>query len=323
VWQWAMGVFMVNCLQFQWHAWRSRPGGRKPLHMLLALCWLAVMVLTVITLVPGVDRWNVARNWAALSGLLVISLVMLLLGAQLMQRVRSVERFNRALEQGVARARADLAQALEREHAQALDHTKLQERMQIAHDLHDGLGGSLMRSMALVEQAPQPLPNERVLSLLKVLRDDLRQVIDQGSSAGAQVPDTPVQWAAPLRHRFTGIFDEMEVTSHWDMPLQWQGRPSALQCLGLTRLVEEALSNTIKHSRARQVRVRCTQPQPGVLCLRIEDDGVGFDVQAVQQAGLSVGMRSMAARAERMGGTLEMVSGATGTVVSLTLLLKK
>ena len=115
----------------------------------------------------------------------------------------------------------------------------------------------------------------------------------------------------------------MGVTSKWDMPLQWQGRPSALQCLGLTRLVEEALSNTIKHSGARQVRVQCTQPQPGVLCLRIEDDGVGFDVQAVQQAGLSVGMRSMAARAERMGGTLEVVSSAAGTVVGLTLLLKK
>ena len=48
-----------------------------------------------------------------------------------------------------ARARADLAQALEREHAQALEHTKLQERMQIAHDLHDGLGASLVRGMAL------------------------------------------------------------------------------------------------------------------------------------------------------------------------------
>lgn len=323
VWQGAMWVFMVNCLQFQWHAWRPRPGGRKRLHMLLALCWLTVVALTVTTLVPGVDRWNVARNWAAFSGLLVISLVMLLLGAQLMQRVRSVERFNRALEQGVARARTDLAQALQREHAQALDHTKLQERMQIAHDLHDGLGGSLMRSMALVELAPKQLSNERVLSLLKVLRDDLRQVIDHGSSAGAQVPETPVQWAAPLRHRFTRIFDEIGVASKWDMPLQWQGRPSALQCMGLTRLVEEALSNTIKHSRAQQVRVQCTQPQPGVLCLRIEDDGVGFDVQAVQHAGLSVGMRSMAARAERMGGTLEVESGAAGTVVRLEMLLKK
>lgn len=322
VWQGAMWVFIVNCLQFQWHAWRPRTEGRKPLHMLLALCWLAVTVLTVTTLIPGVDRWNVARNWAAFSGLLVISLVMLLLGAQLMQRVRSVERFNRALEQGVARARADLAQALQREHAKALDHIKLQERMQIAHDLHDGLGGSLMRSMALVEQAPKLLPNERVLSLLKVLRDDLRQVIDQGSSAGAQVPETPVQWAAPLRHRFTRIFDEMGVTSKWDMPLQWQGRPSALQCLGLTRLVEEALSNTIKHSRARQVRVQCTQPHRGALCLCIVDDGVGFDVQAVQHAGLSVGMRSMAARAERIGGTLEVVSSPAGTVVTVVLPLQ-
>lgn len=321
VWQGAMWVFMFNCLQFQWHAWRPRPEGRKQLHMLLALCWLAVMALTVTTLIPGVDRWNVARNWAAFSGLLVISLVMLLLGAQLMQRVRRVERFNRALEQGVSEARAQLAQALAREHTRALEHTRLQERIQLAHDLHDGLGGSLIRSMALVEQAPQPLPNERVLSLLKMLRDDLRQVIDQGSSAGAQVPATPVQWAAPLRHRFTRILDEMGVTSLWDMPPHWQGRPSALQCLGLTRLVEEALSNTIKHSRARQVRVQCTQPQGGALCLRIEDDGVGFDVEAVRHAGLSVGMRSMMARAERIGGALEVVSSSAGTKLTVKLAL--
>ncbi len=321
VWQGVMWVFMLNCLQFQWHAWRPRPEGRKQLHMLLALCWLAVMALTVTTLIPGVDRWNVARNWAAFSGLLVISLVMLLLGAQLMQRVRSVERFNRALEQGVAEARAQLAQALAREHTRALEHTRLQERIQLAHDLHDGLGGSLIRSIALVEQAPQPLPNERVLSLLKMLRDDLRQVIDQGSSAGAQVPATPVQWAAPLRHRFTRILDEMGVTSLWDMPPHWQGRPSALQCLGLTRLVEEALSNTIKHSRARQVRVQCTQPQGGALCLRIEDDGVGFDVEAVRHAGLSVGMRSMMARAERIGGALEVVSSSAGTKLTVKLAL--
>ena len=321
VWQGAMWVFMFNCLQFQWHAWRPRPEGRKQLHMLLALCWLAVMALTVTTLIPGVDRWNVARNWAAFSGLLVISLVMLLLGAQLMQRVRSVERFNRALEQGVAEARAQLAQALAREHTRALEHTRLQERIQLAHDLHYGLGGSLIRSIALVEQAPQPLPNERVLSFLKMLRDDLRQVIDQGSSAGAQVPATPVQWAAPLRHRFTRILDEMGVTSLWDMPPHWQGRPSALQCLGLTRLVEEALSNTIKHSRARQVRVQCTQPQGGALCLRIEDDGVGFDVEAVRHAGLSVGMRSMMARAERIGGALEVVSSSAGTKLTVKLAL--
>jgi len=193
--------------------------------------------------------------------------------------------------------------------------------MQISHDLHDGLGGSLVRSMALVEQAREPLPNERVLSLMKVMRDDLRQVIDHGSSAGAVVPATPVQWAAPLRHRFTRILDELGVVSHWQIAAQWQGVPSALQCLGLTRLAEEALSNVIKHSQARHLRVTCAQPRPAVLEVRIEDDGVGFDVAAVQRAGLSVGMRSMVARAARIGGTCQVQSGPSGTLVLVTLVL--
>ena len=321
VWLSAVAVFLANCIQFQWHAWRPRAAGRQWGHILLALCWLVFVVVALHDLLIVVGTWEVARSWAALSGPLIVTLMVLLLGGQLAQQMGSVERFNRELEQGVARARADLAQALEREHAQALEHTKLQERMQIAHDLHDGLGGSLMRSMALVELAPQPLANQRVLSLLKVLRDDLRQVIDHGSSAGAQVPDTPVQWAAPLRHRFTLLFDEMGVASQWRIAPQWQGRPSALQCLGLTRLVEEALSNALKHSRARHVCVQCMQPQPDTLQLRIADDGVGFDVEAVRNAGLSVGMRSMTARAERIGATLTVESGAGGTVLTVAVAL--
>lgn len=321
VWLGALVVFLTNCIQFQWHAWRPRAAGRQRGHILLALCWLVFVVVALHDLLIVLGAWEVARSWAALSGPLIVTLMVLLLGGQLAQQMRSVERFNRDLEQGVARARADLAQALQREHTQALQHAKLQERLQIAHDLHDGLGASLVRSMALVELAPQPLANARVLSLLKVLRDDLRQVIDHGSSAGAVVPATPVQWAAPLRHRFTRILDALGVASQWQIAPHWQGRPSALQCLGLTRLVEEALSNAIKHSRARQVRVQCTQPQPDTLRVCIADDGVGFDVQAVQCAGLSVGMRSMTARAERIGATLTVESGTAGTVLTVALVL--
>ena len=135
------------------------------------------------------------------------------------------------------------------------------------------------------------------------------------------VPATPVQWAAPLRHRSTRILDELGVVSEWKIAPQWQGRPSALQCLGLSRLVEEALSNVIKHSRAQHLRVECGQPKPGTLVVRIEDNGVGFDVAAVQHAGLSVGMRSMVARAARIGGTCQVQSGPSGTLVLVTLVL--
>ena len=77
----------------------------------------------------------------------------------------------------------------------------------------------------------------------------------------------------------------------------------------------------VKHSRARHVQVELQQPQPDSLELNIEDDGIGFDVLAVQRAGVSVGMRSMHARIARVGGQLEVVSlpGCTRLVARLAL----
>lgn len=307
-------IFLANCAQFPFHAWRTR----DPQHVLLALCWLVFLVVGVHDLAVLLSGWRAHDMWGAVTSLVTAIFMALLLGGRLVAGMQRIESFNHELEAHVAVARAELADVLQREHKQALTHAMLQERMHIVHDLHDGLGGSLVRSMALVEQAPQPLSNERMLSLLKLLRDDLRQVIDHGSSAGATVPATPVQWAAPLRHRFTRLFDEMEVRSSWAVDERWRHPPNALLCLGLTRLVEEALSNVIKHSRANHVSVTCAQPEAGRLHLVIADDGVGFDVAAVRSAGLSVGMRSMAARMERLGGTFEVESGAEGTVVSVT-----
>ena len=53
----------------------------------------------------------------------------------------------------------------------------------------------------------------------------------------------------------------------------------------------------------------------------VEDDGAGFDVAAVCQAGISVGMRSMSTRIARVGGSLRIDSapGRTRLTASLTL----
>jgi two-component system sensor histidine kinase UhpB len=317
VWCGSVLAYFINCLQFPFHAWRTR----DPQHALLALCWLSFVVMGVHDFLLLLDNWSAHESWSAVAGPIATVCMAVLLGGRLAGNMRRIERFNQELEERVGDARQELALLLESAHRQALDHAKLQERMDISHDLHDGLGSSLVRSMALVEQTPQPLSNDRVMSLLKVLRDDLRQVIDSGSSAGAVVPASPKLWAAPMRHRFTRILDELGVESVWSMPDHWQPPPSALQCMALTRLVEEALSNVIKHSRASRVLVHCTQTTPGELRLRIEDNGVGFDVLAVSGAGLSVGVRSMHARMERVGGRLRMDSYPGATVLDVTLAL--
>ena len=318
IWLLFVAIIFATCVQFQWHAWRTR----NSQHLLLALCWLSLLVVGIHDLTMVFNGWSAHESLLPVTSSVTTVFMSLLLGGRLVAGTRRIERFNRELSDAVTQARTELAQVLTREHRQALQNAKLQERLEISHDLHDGLGGNLTRSMALMELAPQRMSNERVLSLLKVLRDDLRQVIDQGSSAGVAVPETPVQWAAPLRHRFTRILDEMRVVTEWHIAPHWLDKPTALQCLGLTRLVEEALSNAIKHSRALHVRIECTQPKRGAFLVCIKDDGVGFDVEAVRRAGLSVGMRSMAARATRIGATLTVTSGPTGTVLAVMLALQ-
>ena len=319
IWRGAMGVFLLNCLQFQWHAWRPRPAGREAQQMLLSVCWLVFLVVAVLEFSGVQATWEVARSWAALSGLLSVGLVMLLLGAHLTQRVDGAEAFNRELEERIAVARSELANSARREREGAVEHAKLQERLQLARDLHDGLGGSLVRSLALVERARDPLSNDRMLSLLKTLRDDLRQVIDQESSHDGAAPETPTQWIAPLRHRYTRILDELGIDTKWCVPAQWTVKPTALQCLALIRILEEALSNVIKHSQARTVCVECSQSLDGVMRVCATDNGVGFDVDTAAQAGQGIGMRSMLARALRVGGTLsvESIPGCTTLVVEI------
>ena len=134
------------------------------------------------------------------------------------------------------------------------------------------------------------------------------------------MPATPQQWLATLRHRFTRLFDELDVDASWSYPPNWVQAPSALQCLALTRVVEEALTNVVKHSLATHVRVTLSHADGGEVRLRIEDDGVGFDMNAVQSAGVSVGMRSMQARIARVGGELFVQSEPGATVLTVHLL---
>lgn len=310
-------LFFINCLQFPFQAWRTR----QIEHVILAgllLFFFSVVLHDLLMLLGFIENGHVYSPVSSIGTTLGMSGILGLRHARNMQRI---DRFNHELETGISRARTDLSATLEREHALSLTNNRLQDRLQIAHDLHDGLGGSLVRMMAMVEQAEVPLQNQQVLSMLKLIRDDLRQTIDSGSSAGVKVPATPAEWIAPLRHRFMQLFDELEIDATWQLPAQWRTPPNALQCLALTRLVEESLINVFKHSRARHVQLQLQQVERDSLMLSIEDNGTGFDVAAVRQAGISIGMRSMHARITAVNGTLDVISIPGRTTLTATLQL--
>lgn len=311
-------IFLANCLQFPVYAWRTR----RPEHLMLAACLLVFFAVSLHDLLLMLKLIDTGVYYTPYSSVVITLCLSAILGLRHACNVRQIERFNQELADGIFQARQSLTETLAREHALAMANTRLHERLQIAHDLHDGLGGSLVRMMAMVEQADRPLHGQQFLSMLKLLRDDLRQTIDSGSSAGITVPATPQEWGAPLRHRYVQLFDELNLDSSWQFPPAWRSPPNPLQCLALTRLVEEALTNVVKHSRARRVQLQLSQPDADHLHLRIEDDGVGFDVAAVRKAGVSVGMRSMHTRIARVHGTLDIASAPGCTVLTAVLQLR-
>ncbi len=105
-----------------------------------------------------------------------------------------------------------------------------------------------------------------------------------------------------------------------------EGVPASLPpdlTLSLFRIVQEALQNALKYSRARAVNVNL-RGGPRNLLLTIADNGVGFDVDASWGKGL--GLISIGERIEAIGGTLDVRStpgGGTSFTINVPLAVEQ
>jgi signal transduction histidine kinase len=107
--------------------------------------------------------------------------------------------------------------------------------------------------------------------------------------------------------------------------LRWSnhGLPDSLQIvphtgLQVLRILQEALTNVVKHARASMVDVRLTF-SPDSIDIRIADDGVGFGGQ-VSRAGR--GLDNMRTRAKKIGAWFDIEHLSVGTAVHLKLPLQ-
>ncbi|WOE42934.1 sensor histidine kinase [Acinetobacter chinensis] len=289
---------------------------RKLEYILLSLAMLVILIIGCVDL--GILTLNHFKNLPPLvpyTSSVITLFIVVVLSMRLTRSIKRIELFNHELEVKIQHVSDDLKSSLMEKHGLELKNVRLQERIHLSHDLHDVLGASIVRSMIMVDQSKENFSNQHFLSMLKLLRDDLRQIIDSGSSAGVAVPENPLLWIAPVRHRFSQLMDEMDINSSWSLPSQWKIQPTALQCLTLIRVLEESLTNIVKHSYATEVKVVMDIPDSTQIVLIVVDNGVGFDVDCVLKQGMSVGMRSMQLRLEKIGASLQMSSQAGRTVI--------
>ncbi|MBK1662003.1 ATP-binding protein [Paracraurococcus ruber] len=184
------------------------------------------------------------------------------------------------------------------------------ERLRIARDLHDGLGQHLtLLHLALARQAPDV--EELRLLAGEIAREASRLALEIRPTAidDLGLADALRQLVEDWSAR-TGI----EVATLIALPAARLPPPVETT---LYRVLQEALTNVLKHSLATHVGVTL-QTSPGRLHLAVEDDGVGLTARPGQEAGRPrLGLRGIRERLEILDGTLELERSPRG---GLTLL---
>jgi two-component system sensor histidine kinase UhpB len=228
----------------------------------------------------------------------------------------------------VASAINHLAEALrtsrqaQRQLSRQLIQVQEEERRTLARELHDEMGQTLTAisvTAAYLERNAEKLEAGRIVECAQDLRRDVR-------TSGEQL-------RAMLQHLRPYGLDAQGVTSALrELVSSWQQRESGIRFslempsdlppladevgLALYRVIQEALTNVVRHSGAKHCRVNIVAER-GTLCLEVVDDGCGLPAAGPSRRG---GLLGIEERLAMVGGSLVFKNGQTqGLHLQITL----
>jgi signal transduction histidine kinase len=232
----------------------------------------------------------------------------------LVRALNQAERSNVVLESVIAAKTQELERSYELLRDREREAARLAEREHLLREMHDGIGAQLVTTLRGVERTA--LTPQQVQAALQEGLDELRLLMDSGD-IGRTLDGALAAW----RHRWEPRLSALGLELRWqvapDLHLA-EIAPSAV--LQVMRILQEAVTNTVKHARATHLVVRARlQGHPATLLLEVEDDGIGL--APTQAPGPGRGLRNMVARARQLGGELETGQPVTGAGALLRLRL--
>ncbi len=197
-----------------------------------------------------------------------------------------------------------------------------EERTRISRELHDDLGQQLTGIKLDLSRLIARARDGRELTAQTF--DSMRHLLDGAIGAVRRISTElrprmlddlgfgeAVTWQAGEFTRRSGIQVLL------DLQAAAQVREGAM-ATALFRIVQESLTNVARHARATQVSIEL-RVEDARLCLRVRDDGCGFEPS---RGGAGVGLLSMRERATALGGSLRIAALAGGgTEIEVTLAL--
>jgi two-component system, NarL family, sensor kinase len=199
------------------------------------------------------------------------------------------------------------------------------ERQRLGRELHTNVGQLLAAIRVQIEAVDSQLP-----AAPQPVREAVEKISMLATTALEQVRDIsrrihPPEWQRlrledALRQLWdlTGV-ERIAETSVTIQPLEHD--PGVEIKSLLFRAAQEGIANVLRHARAGRVELALSF-QENVLCLRILDDGAGFDARKVLAAPANlasgIGLRSIREQTAELNGKLSITSGPPGTTLELS-----
>jgi len=302
-----IAMFMVGITVYA--GWRQRTPGA------LALCAAVVggIVIGVHDYLLSQGIWFDPEEpyllYYAADALLIA--VGILLADRFVKSLGAAEQASATLAVKVADKERELAANYEQLRGLERERTVAGERQRIMQDMHDGLGSQLLTSLAAVERGA--LDSKGMAQVLRDAMDDMRLSIDTLSPGREGLLEALGNLRYRLEPRFRAAGIDLKF-SYRDLPERLDVH--AEDALQILRVLQESLTNVLKHARAGEVVVEISlQRDPARFVLAVADDGGGFD-PAIPASGR--GLSGMRRRAQQIGAALQVASDARGTRVILS-----
>ena len=224
------------------------------------------------------------------------------MGAAFNRMARSVES-NVQAERAAHEARSRLEER--RELALLIEQSIEEERRQIAHELHDEFGQSVtaIRSLAMAIAAQST--QDPVGDAARLIGDEAARLYD--AMHGLIPRLTPLSFdtlgLAHALENLVGDWQRRHPRPHLSLTHELPADLGASVTLAVYRVVQEGLVNTLRHAQAEHVaiEVRANGEQ---LSVSVRDDGIGLPSNWARPGHF--GLRGLAERVERLGGTLRV-----------------
>jgi signal transduction histidine kinase len=307
-----LGVLAMALLAYE----TARSGGVRWVERFILIVWMIATAFDrgnpglFAVYSPFVPDLPLSLQWTPILGSLTGLAMVASLAKQASEARATVVTANARLTEMLDRREDELVRSYEAQKQMLHRQVMLEERQRIVRDMHDGIGGQLLGLMMQVRSGG--VEKKQVEEGLQSSLADLRLIVDSMDTAEDGLAETLRSFEHRVRAQVEAAGIAFKVDHGLDDGKPGPGPRPTLQIL---RILQEAVTNAMRHSGATEIALASHEEADGQICISISDNGKGLPAEIKGGRGLT----SMRSRAQTVGGMLDIISSANGTTLRLTL----